>query len=125
MNISPNEMTLEQVADKLQWGTFLYHVLPQAQLGSNEVKQWSVLVFDYDMEVVELFHKSQMLGQVVQNNGGVALYYEDYATSDSVYGITNFNDVQKALLQLSISKQCLATSIKLVATRTIWGDDDE
>lgn len=125
MKVNPMGVTLAEVANKLKWGKFLYTVVPHITLGTNKVKEYSLLVFDYDMETVELFHKSQMLGQVVRDNEGNVLVYEDCSTSDSVHHIIDTDDIPLELTRLALRKECEAVDIKDLANSIVWDWSDE
>lgn len=103
---------LAEVASKLQWGKFLYKVIRKVGIEPNSpIIGYDLLMFDYSVELVELFHKSQILGHVVVNDEGEAMEYYSYVNSNSRYDLTSIEEVEEALLTFILDNRLFAVSI--------------
>lgn len=110
--------TLAQIAQELRWGMMLYHVVPQVNIYKNTNTKYDLLVFEYDPKVIELFYKSEVLGEVTTSDTGYVNHYTDYITSDCVYDLNDATDAEIEVLGVSIKNRCLLLKLEEVAKQT-------
>lgn len=113
-NVEGLQHTLAEIADRLQWGKVLYEV-QKIVLKSGYIHGYNLLVFPYELQMVELFHKQRILNQVVVNEDNEEINYQDYYLSGmNAYNLKRESDVEDYLLKIALDRRVMPYDIQKV-----------